>query len=172
MFFRKVSARLVPAFIFLATYASFAHEVKVTIRLSPTLGTFHSVSSELQGKIHKTAKGYGADELTVPLNTLRSGIELRDTHTLDALEAKKYPTAKLRQLKAEGGKFSGRFLLHGVEKPVSGTYLIQGSDLKATFTILYENFGIKKYRYKDVGVMNELNIQVSVPLERITPKPL
>jgi len=87
------------------------------------LGTTHSVS----GSARLDPQG-GAFQLEVPVDSLRTGIEMRDQHLKsDAwLDASKFPVIRFegKDARLEGETkltVSGTFTMHGVSKPLSLT---------------------------------------------------
>lgn len=85
------------------------------------LGTTHTVS----GMARLDDEG-GSFRIEVPVDSLRTGIDLRDQHLKsDAwLDAAKFPTVRFegRDIRREGdtkARVSGMFTLHGVSRPLS-----------------------------------------------------
>lgn len=118
-------------------------------------------------------------ELTFDLNSLETGIEMRDHHMKEKyLEVSKFPNAKLKiqNLKSvESGKdlaFSALLTLKGIEKPVQGTYSVvkSGSDSKVevSFPLKLSDFQIEIPSYAGITVAEEVNVQVTSSLTRST----
>jgi polyisoprenoid-binding protein YceI len=95
-------------------------------------GTSVKMSGEIKIDPNKAADAKG--EIKVPVSSIKTGLELRDTH-LQAdnwLDAKKFPDAKFVITKVAGvdklkpneaveAKVSGKFTIHGVTKDVVAT---------------------------------------------------
>jgi polyisoprenoid-binding protein YceI len=97
-------------------------EIKAIIRLSPT-GSFEATTDQLQGEILTQEGKVLARELKVPLETLKTGISLRDEHMRDKyLETTKFPYATLTLGRGQNGKGSGKLKIRDIEKEVSGEY--------------------------------------------------
>lgn len=87
------------------------------------LGTTHKVS----GMARLDPKG-GSFRIEVPVDSLRTGIDMRDQHLRSEgwLDAAKFPTVRIegQDIRWEGDtkvRVSGTFTLHGVSKPLSVT---------------------------------------------------
>lgn len=122
--------------------------------------------------------------LTFDLRKIETGIKLRDRHLREKyLEVEKHPEAKLTitQLALPSGfakpdflakdlPFEGMLLLHGVEKPVSGTVDVTRkgptASAVAAFGIKIGDFGIKTPSFAGVTVTENVKVEVdaSAPL--------
>jgi polyisoprenoid-binding protein YceI len=102
-------------------------------------------------------------EVTVGLQGLKTGIELRDRHMKEKyLETQKYPNAVLVVEKAKltiptaGADVPGKFTVHGVTKPVNVHYTATGTAKQAhidgNFTINIKDYGIVVPNYLGVTV--------------------
>ena len=115
---------------------------------------------------------------TFKLDSLNSGIDLRDKHMKEKyLETGKFPTSELHLTKlilpgnfsGEDIPFEGKLKLHGVEKPVSGKVKANGNgtgkELKLAFSykISTADFKIETPNFMGVTMANE--VEVSVNLE-------
>jgi polyisoprenoid-binding protein YceI len=123
--------------------------------------------------------------ITADLSTLNTGIGLRDEHMKEKyLETQKFPKAELTITKAAlpagwSSKnpqashipFEGNLKLHGVEKPVSGTFDVSGSstllNTAATFTVKLSDFSINVPKYMGISIDNEIPITVSMAGMRV-----
>jgi polyisoprenoid-binding protein YceI len=93
------------------------------MEIEDILGTTHTVS----GTARLDPKG-GSFRIEVPVDSLRTGIDMRDQHLRsDAwLDAAQFPTIRFegQDIRKEGdtkASVSGTFTLHGVSKPLSVT---------------------------------------------------
>lgn len=139
-------------------------QVQVDVVLNP-MGDFKAKASDVKG--HAVMKGdeVSAENIVVPLKGLKTGIELRDKHTLKYLEVDKYPEAILVSATGKGGKGKGIIKIRGVEKEVVGVYKVDGKKLKAKFKLKLSDFGINDVNYMGVGVEDEVTLQVLVPVQ-------
>ena len=110
--------------------------------------------------------------ITVPLANLKTGIELRDKHTKDAIEADKYPTTTLTVARAalkfpgsgaeSSGDAHGQLALHGQTRDVTFHYTAKqsgdGISVKASARINVDDFGVKRPSYLGVTVKPEVDV--------------
>lgn len=123
-------------------------------------------------------------ELRFSLASLATGISLRDRHMKETyLETEKHPEAILKLVEVPLSKgwslqtssmsetpFTGLLRLHGVEKPVSGTFSLasNGSSAltaEAKFEIQLSDFGVKIPTYAGITVAN--NVEVTASLKEL-----
>jgi polyisoprenoid-binding protein YceI len=141
-------------------------------------GSFEARTKAVRGEVAQAAgQPVVVGALHVDLQTLETGIGLRDRHMRDNyLEVKKGPefaTATLEQIRITqvDGKttFSGTLVLHGQRRDVSGTAQLQHQDgrirVNAEFPIKVSDFAIPKPSYLGVGVTNDLQVKVSMTVE-------
>jgi polyisoprenoid-binding protein YceI len=117
---------------------------------------------------------------TVPLNTVKTGIALRDEHMCKdkALDCAKHPTAELKikraDIKLEDGKETsgeapGKMTLHGQTKDVKVKYKVKkaGGDVTvdANTTIKYTDYGIQKAEYLGAEVKPDVTLKVTSTLK-------
>lgn len=124
-----------------------------------------------QGKI--------SGKLTTPLDQFDTGINSRNRHMREKyLETSKFPEAELTlsrleildrpvnasQFKYENLPFEGKLLLHGVEKPVSGTATLQREGtilmVDAFFKIKISDHGINQPSFAGVTMQDEIEVTV------------
>ena len=117
-----------------------------------------------------------AGELAVDLQTLDTGIGLRNTHMrenyLEVGRGDGFERAVLSDITlasdvatAEGNvSFDATLLVHGVRKPVSGKAKVtrSGGDVRvdASFPVTLQDFGIQEPRYLGVGVRDQVQVRV------------
>lgn len=111
----------------------------------------------------------------VNLDSLKTGIELRDKHMTEKyLETAKYPKATLTLdksqlvLPASGnqkGDLKAKLKIRGTTKEVPVTYEIRatkaGYTIKATMPVNYKDFGIEVPSYMGVTVKPDLDVEVA-----------
>lgn len=158
-----------------------ANEGKVVFLSKAPLSQFEGKSDKLKGLIdlEKNLVDFYLD-----LNTLQTGINLRDKHMRDNyLETKKYPFAEftgkivspsVTSLFADSETADvtteGVFKLHGVEKniTVKGSLQRQGEQLllKASFSVLLTDFNIKKPSLVVYELADEQKVTLEVVLSK------
>jgi polyisoprenoid-binding protein YceI len=129
----------------------------------------------LEGKSTALAAAWDGDTLvvTLPMASFRTGIELRDKHLREHIEADKYPTAELRaplaalRLPAAGESSSGTaqapLSFHGQVKPVSFSWQAkrgEGFDVKGGVKIDFTEFGVPVPSYLGVSVKPPAEVSV------------
>ncbi len=143
-------------------------------------GSFEARSQGLSGDLTVKTPQPASFEgtLTAPLDTLDTGIALRNDHMKnnyleigrgDGFGAAELGAIRLPDLDAarpEGrSRFTGELRLHGVTRPVEGTAEVKrtGSSLKITarLPIRLPDFSIAPPRYLGVGVKDEVQVYVS-----------
>src|SRR5690606_24524643 len=126
---------------------------------------FVARSSALQGVVVRTSGGgIEARNLTLGLNSLKTGISMRDRHMKDKyLETAKHPRACLSD-RVMHGKFAGLLKIRGIRKKVAGEYEIVGNEVKAEFVVHISDFNIDSPSYMGVGVENEVTVKGRFPL--------
>jgi polyisoprenoid-binding protein YceI len=141
-------------------------------------GSFEARTTALAGRltIDQSQAGALAGELQVDLQTLDTGIALRNTHLREKyLEVGKgagFDRAVLSDIVVSGadlagrsgkGTFKGTLALHGTRKPVAGDVRLTptGDHVKvdATFPVQLPDFGIAEPRYLGVGVRDQVQVR-------------
>lgn len=138
--------------------------VIVDVKLSPA-GSFKAETMKVKGTATKTADGVKAENIEVDINSLKTGIELRDKHLKERLMSDKHPVAKLIKAEGKGGKGKATVEIKGMQKEVTGTYKISGNTLQAQFKMSLADLEIKDVRYMGVGAKDEVVINVSLPVK-------
>lgn len=141
-------------------------KINIAVTLSP-VGSFVAKSSnlEVKGSTKRTSDRVSADNLELKLDTLQTGISLRDTHMRTKyFETDKHPKAVLKKASGQDGKFSGELVIRGVPKEISGTYQIVGQEFTAKFKTHLSDFDIAKANYMGVGVADEVEVEAILPV--------
>ncbi|MGC4094266.1 MAG: YceI family protein [Polyangiaceae bacterium] len=128
-----------------------AGSIKIAASASPALGAFGFESSD--SKVQETD---GKVVFTTQLDGMQMG--LRKSHTKEAFEFGKHPTAKLSVDKSklkipaagatEKGSVQGELTLHGVTRPVNVKYTATAADggfkVGGSFSFQYQDFKVGK----------------------------
>lgn len=110
---------------------------------------------------------YKAKNVIVDLNSLTTGIDLRDNHAKNKyIDVKKFPQAVLLEASGTNGTGTGRLSFHGKENIIEGTYkdINSGRSLSAQFKIKLSSFGFTDISYKGIGVEDEVQVEVVIPI--------
>ena len=150
-------------------------KVRIMVELNPA-GSFVAESSAVKGAATRTGNVLIAQNITLDLSSLKTGVSLRDQHMKDKyFEVRQFPQAVLIQGTAKDGKFSGDLTIHGVSKKIEGSSSIDGSLVKTKFKCALSDFGIKPASYMGVGVEDEVEVEATLPiaaaLKPTSPKP-
>ena len=155
---------------------------RATFRSVASLETINGVSNSLTGSISLNPANLAATRgtLTVPISSIRTGIDLRDEHLRgsDWLDAAAHPNATFEITGVEGAtsmtanqeaQFTliGRFTLHGQTKNVrarvrarwDGSGGIRG---RATFSIQLSDYNVTINRLVQEKVSNTIAITIDV----------
>jgi polyisoprenoid-binding protein YceI len=108
--------------------------------------------------------------ITVQLGSLKTGMDIRDKHTKEDLEADKFGTAQLKvpraSIKASGeGDAKGTFVIHGQSKETTFHYKTDGSNAKGTAKINVKDFGVKPRSYLGVSIKDEVEVFANIPFK-------
>ena len=160
--------------------ASDAYKVssgEVTVMCPLTVGgSFEAKTKNLSGDVTPASDEQGAARgaLKVELQTLETGISVRDRHMknnyLEVEKGPEFSTAMLEDIRVEKleGKtvFSAMLSLHGQKKKVTGAAELQEKDgkvrVQAQFPVKVSEFEIPAPTYLGVGVRDEIQIKVSL----------
>ncbi len=175
-----------PVFAQNTTWTVTTGDVRVVCRLTVG-GSFEARTSTLSGMLGAPSRAGEpmSGELAVDLNTLNTGIRLRDEHLRDNyLETGRgpgYTHAVLSNIQVTGmdlesragrGTFTGILQLHGTTRQVAGQIELRQSGglprVRATFPVLLPEFDIASPRYLGIGVRDEVVVNVTfyaVPAE-------
>ena len=160
MLFRSLYLLLFLAFPF----SALASVVEVEISLSP-VGSFTIHSDSLLGKGIKKGSVYTADKLEVPIESLKTGIDLRNQHMWKRLDkGKQFTHVTVTNVKAENGKGTAKITIAGKTKEdLEFTFKDEGNNqAEAYFKLNLKDFEIKDVSYLGVGVEDEVNLKVKV----------
>ncbi len=154
---------LIFSVFFLVSTLSQAAKVEFTARLSPA-GNFKATNTNVTGTAKKVGDKYVADDIQIQMDSFKTGIDLRDRHMKDKLEAEKFKQALCMKAEGKDGKGTAQIKIKDIEKTVSGEYEVKDNNLVASFKININDFKIEGARYMGVGVKDEIEVTVEVPI--------
>jgi polyisoprenoid-binding protein YceI len=178
--------------VFSISFSSFASIAKFEMKKNTGTIKFYAVGNPSaihidgvgtgpEGKLEVVADDKSskiAGQFVFDLNSLNSGIEMRDSHMKEKyLEVEKYPLAKftietinldgniLKNFNKSNLSFSGVLNLHGKDKPISGVTefkTIAKDDLRviAKFKVKASDFNIDIPSFAGIVVTDEIDIEV------------
>jgi len=146
-------------------------KVAFNIELNPA-GDFTAKSIFLKGSVVQQGDLYIAEGISLDLETLSTGIEMRDFHMKETyFETQKSPankSAMILNVKAESGIFKAALKIRDIVQDVEGTYQVNSNKLTANFKTSLSAFQIKKASYMGVGVVDEVNVTAEIPIKMTT----
>ena len=139
-------------------------------------GSFQAKTKAVSGEVGPAPQQTGAvgGSLLVKLDTLETGISMRDRHMkenyLEVGKGNGYHTAVLENIHIDNangkGTFKGTLTLHGQTREIVGTSVLQQKDggvqVEAQFPVKVSEFQIPKPTYLGVGVRDEIQIKVTL----------
>ena len=135
--------------------------ITVYVKLSPA-GSFKAKSEKLKGTVIRDGANFSSEKLSVSIDTLKTGINLRDEHFWKYLKHPSIQKITLSNLKASGGKGTATLEVNGVKKPVEINYSESGSQVKAAFRASAKEFNLPPEKYLGISVLDEVNIEAQV----------
>jgi len=141
---------------------SFAHEVVVKVSLSPA-GSFEAKTSKVRGEIKKEGTKFIAESLSIKVDDLKTGIDLRDEHFKKHLNYDKFPKIVMNKIVAENGKGTGELVVNDTTNKVEFTYKnVSDKKLEATFKVKASSFKLKEAKYLEIGVDDDVEIVATI----------
>jgi hypothetical protein len=139
-------------------------KVEIQVALSPA-GSFEIESPRVRGQARADGQGgFVADQLRVAVNTLKSGIELRDEHMHDKLKSTQHPQIVVTNANGKAGKGKAEIEIAGVKRPIEFVYRELGRELEVEFILNLRAFQISGISYMGVGVRDEVKVKARVPV--------
>jgi hypothetical protein len=136
----------------------FAHELVVKLTLSPA-GSFEAKTNKLRGEIKKEGTKFTSEVLSLKIEDLKTGIDLRDEHFHKHLNFDKSPKITLNKVVAENGKGKGLLQVNEVSSEVQFTYKnLTEKKIEASFKVKPSTFKLKEAKYLEIGVDDEVEI--------------
>lgn len=149
-------------FLLSLSFSLFAREIKVKVSLSPA-GDFVGQSTKVRGFVDKKGPEFSADELTIEVGQLKTGIELRDKHFHERLGGEKAKIV-VKGAKGSGGQGQASVTVNKITKPFSFAFKEAGGNVQARFDLKPSDFGISNVKYLGVGVEDKVVIDVTIPV--------
>jgi len=138
---------------------------------NPGLLTISGEKGDVTGKYQRT-DGKLSGSFDLILNTLQTGMDLRDKHMREKyLETKKFPKTTLTVenvlIPKEGYfKFAGKLLLHGKNNPVAGDCLLKDAiKFECKFKILLSDYAIPIPEWKGVTIAKDVSLTIALILK-------
>lgn len=138
--------------------------VTASIALSPA-GSFEVKAARIRGNITKGADGsLSASQLRVSVDSLETGITLRDQHLHEKLKLKQHPNIIISNASGSAGKGTAQLELGGVKKKIPFQFSEKGKLAEVSFKISLKDFSIGGINYMGVGVQDSVQVKAYVPI--------
>ena len=139
-------------------------EVAFTAIGRPSLLKIRGKGNPAQGEVVLEAGKVQSGRFEFELNTLDTGIGLRDTHMREKyLQVKEHPKAVLLLKSADENSFNGELTLHGVTKPITGKVTAsEAKKIDASFNIKLSEYAINVPKYMGITVADEVEVVVKI----------
>jgi hypothetical protein len=145
------------------SYGASKKGVVISVGLSPA-GSFE-ITGRIKGSVKKKGSGFSAKKLTFKISKLKTGLELRDEHTVKYLSKKgKYKHVAVAA-KGKDGKGVGKIKILGKTKKFKFTYVKEGKYIKAKFKLKLEDFGFEGISYMGIGVEDQIEVVATVGIK-------
>lgn len=140
--------------------------ITALVNLSPA-GSFQISSSKIKGQVIKKSGKFIADKLTVSVESLKTGIDLRDEHLWKHLNSSQHPKIILNDIKSVSEKIgTAQLEVNGVKNPISFEYTEKDNLIEATFEVKPSSFKLPKAEYMGVGVKDLVRIKAVIAFEK------
>lgn len=140
--------------------------MELRISLFPA-GSFVAKSSKVTGHAEVAGDVVTAKDIKVDTKSFDSGIDLRNKHMRQRFDPDKFPHATLVEGRGQGGNGKAKLQVRGITKEVEGTYkVVDDKNVEATFKVKASDFDIKDVSYMKVGMEDELEVFVRVPVKK------
>jgi len=134
----------------------------VKIHVPLTIGSFEITSNRIKGgKIKKEGDSLIVNDIYVPTNKLKTGIDLRDEHMRERI---KNENVIVKKAIGKNGVGKGTIIIRDIEKEFNFKYeRINNKYIKATFKLNLEDFKIPNLSYAGVGVEGIIDLEITLP---------
>lgn len=158
---------LLSGILMLGSLSAFsASKLMIDVKLVPA-GEFQGVSQEIKGDLIKKGSEFSADKIMVNVNSIKTGIDLRDEHLWKHLNFSKYGAVVLKNLKGRDGKATALLEVSGVQAPVNINYKENGKKVMASFEVSAKNFKLPEADYMGIGVEDKVKAMVEMDFKTI-----
>jgi hypothetical protein len=156
------------AFSPLAAAPQGKNSLSIDVTLFPA-GSFTITSDDIQGKGFRQGSLYQADKFSVPIESLKTGIDLRNGHMhkkLTGTSSEKIPQIVATNIQAKDSSGTADFTILGITKKTAFTFKDLGNNrAEAHLTLSLKDFGITGVSYLGVGVVDEVSLTITIGYE-------
>lgn len=156
-------------FLALATINSYAGRLEILSKLSPA-GSLEISSNEVMGHLLKKEDLITSNIIFIPINSLSSGVVLRDQHIHNYFKEKKYKKIAIRNVQISKGRGTGELSINGVTKKVKFKVKRQRNSYTTQFRVNRKYFKLPKAEFMGISVNDTSNVKVSFPFKEIVER--
>ncbi len=158
---KKINLVLLSFFLSFSTFAKLKKQAIVEVKLNP-VGSFE-IKAKIRGSLIEKDGKYTSKKLQAKVKSFKTGVDLRDKHTRDKLNYKKYSHVVVSDLVASGGSGTAKIKVMNKVKSIKFKYKeIKNNFLEATFKLSLKSLGIKDINYLGVGVEDTISIRATI----------
>ncbi len=156
------------ALVCLVSSLSAFAEGKITlhVELSPA-GSFEASSGKIEGQLIKKNDLLVAEKISVNIQSLQTGIDLRDEHFWKHLNSRKFSNAIITKFEGREGKATAMLEVSGVKKPIKISYKEKGDEIIGNFKVSNQDYKLPVVEYMGIGVEDEVVCEVNMPFRRL-----
>jgi polyisoprenoid-binding protein YceI len=148
----------------LSSFLYAAGKISVKVKLSPA-GSFNMEFKDVKGELKNINGVIQAKKLSAKVKTLKTGMDLRDKHSKEKLEYKKFPYITVTNIKAKKGIGVGTIKIKGISKKIKFKYKKAGSNMMMTkFPLSLKDFKFQSINYMGVGVTDKVMVTAKIPI--------
>lgn len=153
-------------FLFASLSAVAGDKITLNVELSPA-GSFQATSETMKGELVKKNGVLLSDKISIDVESLKTGIDLRDEHLWKHMNSKKHQQAVLTELKGKDGLAMAQLEVAGKKRPVQIQYHEEGSTIVGKFKVLAHDFNLPKAEYLGIGVNDEVIGEVTMAYKKL-----
>jgi hypothetical protein len=140
--------------------------VTLHVELSPA-GSFEASSEKLEGQLIKKKDHFFAEKISVNIQSLKTGIDLRDEHFWKHLNSSKFSNAVITKFEGQEGEAVAFLEVAGVKKSIKVTYKDSGDEIIGKFKVSNSHFNLPVVEYMGIGVEDEVECEVRMTYNQI-----
>lgn len=160
----KFSTKLI--LISLLSLASHAGQLHILAKLYPA-GSLEIESKEVMGHLVKQGDKITAKKIFLMINSLDSGVDLRNQHIHQYFQEKKYKKFTLSDVEIQKGIGSGFLSINGIKKKVKFKVERKEKDYVSSFKVNRKAFKLPKAEFMGISVDDVVSLTVKFPIKRV-----
>ncbi len=164
-FFRKISLALTLLVGINGLSLGNTGSLEVNVSLFP-IGSFDVTSDKVESSLMKVGDKFTGDEIKVLVESLDTGISLRNRHMRERLHFEKHPHVLVTNIRADRKGGEAKIQISGVSKPIKFEIIkTEPTYIEVKFPLNLADLKIEGINYRGVGVEDEVQVHAKVPYE-------